>query len=337
MSKILKVDSSDYRIKVQDSGNIILDTGAGGFGQVTVTGNLVVQGVTTFVQATNMSLKDNIIELNSGNTSAGVSSVLNYQSGFLIDRGSLPDAYMIFDETLTHWKYVTQGASATQNGSFVLQTVSSLGAIGTTGLKLTSISPTTGNNLTFDLQNSNATLKIANSLNNGYAARVTSDDDIPNRGFVTSYVTTAIATLSPQAIANVSGNGLTEFARVQTTTTSIDFTVASVVKAQLTPAGLSVNNINILGDTIQNTSLFNNLTLTSTNSAVDINTTLNLITRLSDIQVGVSGKLQLYSKSAEGPGRTGIYFTSNTPYGVVAYNNDELVSKNRAVLLSILL
>ena len=51
----------------------------------------------------------------------------------------------------------------------------------------------------------------------------------------------------------------------------------------------------------------------------------------------VSGATKLYSKSTEGAGRTGIYFVNNVTYGGLAYNRDELVSKNRAVLLSILL
>jgi hypothetical protein len=55
-------------------------------------------------------------------------------------------------------------------------------------------------------------------------------------------------------------------------------------------------------------------------------------------QLAPSGNAnKIYSKASEGAGRTGIYFTSNNAYGATAYNNDELVSKNRAVLLSILL
>ena len=42
-----------------------------------------------------------------------------------------------------------------------------------------------------------------------------------------------------------------------------------------------------------------------------------------------SGKTKIYSQATSGPGKTGLYITNvNT--------SDELVSKNRAVLLSIL-
>jgi len=40
----------------------------------------------------------------------------------------------------------------------------------------------------------------------------------------------------------------------------------------------------------------------------------------------------MYSSSVFGPGRTGVYFTNNT-----ITTPDELISRNRAVLLSILL
>jgi hypothetical protein len=64
---------------------------------------------------------------------------------------------------------------------------------------------------------------------------------------------------------------------------------------------------------------------------------LQLNNQAGDITVAVATATQIYTKAAEGPGRSGIYFTNDTAYGAAAYNNDELVSKNRAVLLSILL
>ena len=62
MAKNLVVDG-DYRIKTGDAGTIFLDTG-NQIGQVYLTGNLVVKGTTTQVDATDLNLKDNIIQVN---------------------------------------------------------------------------------------------------------------------------------------------------------------------------------------------------------------------------------------------------------------------------------
>jgi hypothetical protein len=93
--------------------------------------------------------------------------------------------------------------------------------------------------------------------------------------------------------------------------------------------------VNILGNTITNSGV-GNLLLTSGNGVVEVNASMELDVQVSD-PASASNKVKFYSKSAEGPGRTGIYFVSNNAYGALAYNQDELVSKNRAVLLSILL
>ncbi len=64
--KILNVVNSDYKIIVQQDGNIWLDTnpegkstadGGGGLGTVYITGNLEVQGDTTYVNVSDMKLK----------------------------------------------------------------------------------------------------------------------------------------------------------------------------------------------------------------------------------------------------------------------------------------
>ena len=57
--------------KTNDAGSIP-DTGNPDWLKFT-TGNLVVKGTTTQVDATNLDLKDNIIVLNSGEQGAGVS------------------------------------------------------------------------------------------------------------------------------------------------------------------------------------------------------------------------------------------------------------------------
>ena len=87
------VTDGDYRIKTADSGTIYLDTG-NQIGQVYMTGNLVVKGTTTQVDATDLNLKDNIIQVNSGEQGAGVTLGT---AGIQVDRGSLVDTQIVFD------------------------------------------------------------------------------------------------------------------------------------------------------------------------------------------------------------------------------------------------
>lgn len=65
-------------------------------GTTTISGNLVVNGTTTTVNSTNSNLSDNILTLNNGEIGAGITLLT---AGIQIDRGTLPDYQIIFDET----------------------------------------------------------------------------------------------------------------------------------------------------------------------------------------------------------------------------------------------
>lgn len=71
---------------------------------VTIGGDLYVNGTTTTINTTNMDVEDNIITLNNGETGAGVSEG---SAGISIDRGSLNPARLIFDEIEDRWKIDT--------------------------------------------------------------------------------------------------------------------------------------------------------------------------------------------------------------------------------------
>lgn len=104
--KVLKT-SSDYTI--QSGGNITLtstpggditiDTGAAG--TTYVTGNLTVQGTTTTVDSTIVTIEDNTIILNSGESGAGVTLDI---SGVEIDRGTLPNSAVYWRESTNRWE-----------------------------------------------------------------------------------------------------------------------------------------------------------------------------------------------------------------------------------------
>jgi len=326
MSRVLKVNNGDYRLQVQGGGNIILDTGTL-TGTVTITGNLDVLGTQTIVESTNSYINDNIIQLNydpnspySGN---GISSALGYQAGIEIWRGSRDAAQLVFSEQVNHY----DGTTATNVvGTFQLKTRNtSNNSTSLSGLQVRTITTDGTADLIFDLQGGSPVLRIANATS--YESRCTDANDIPNVQFVQNYVS------ATSGVANVSNIHYpltgTQNSSVNTTASTIDFTVGLQLRAQLSSAGMDINNIRLVNDTITNTGS-NNLILSATTNNVEVNAVLNLDNQ-SVTPSAVSGKTKIYSKSAEGPGRTGIYFANSTP------NADELVSKNRAVLLSILL
>jgi len=100
MSRVLNIYNSNYKIAVQDGGNITLDTGDL-VGNVIVTGNLEVKGTTTTVESTEVTIADNIILLSEGTQGSGLPSSVGFKSGIQIDRGSLPDAEWVFDEQIS--------------------------------------------------------------------------------------------------------------------------------------------------------------------------------------------------------------------------------------------
>lgn len=76
-------------------------------GDVLIEGNLTVQGTTTTVDSDNMTVKDNVIELNKGEAGAGVT--LGF-SGLSIDRGTEDAAEIGYNETNDRFEAGLTGA-----------------------------------------------------------------------------------------------------------------------------------------------------------------------------------------------------------------------------------
>lgn len=108
MSRIVNVSQGDYRVRVQRGGTITLDTGVD-IGTVIITGDLLVKGVTTTIDTTNLTIEDNITLINKGETGAGITEG---SSGFEIDRGSLRHSLFVFDETVTHFNPLPVNATS---------------------------------------------------------------------------------------------------------------------------------------------------------------------------------------------------------------------------------
>ena len=93
-TRIDRYNVDEYRLLIKPGGSITLDTG--NTGQVAILGNLVVYGQTTTISSTDLDITDNILILNKGEQNSGVSLIT---AGISVDRGLLPNAELLFDES----------------------------------------------------------------------------------------------------------------------------------------------------------------------------------------------------------------------------------------------
>jgi hypothetical protein len=252
MSRIVKVSNGNYKVQVAAGGTITLDTTNGinppTYGSVVIKGNLDVLGTVSYIESVNSQVKDNILDLNYDESynGAGISSAFNYRSGIQIGRGTLSAAQFIFDESVTHYDPST-GLSAA--GSFVAKTADNV----LTSIQVSAIGTQAGFDINFDLNNSANVLRVARGTasvgNIPYYARVTEDDHIPNKKFVTNYV--AAGAFLP---------GVADVNQIYTADTFIrtfDSSVSATKVTTLTNANINSNNPGILtfsaatGDTVQ--------------------------------------------------------------------------------------
>jgi len=88
---------------ISASGGMTIDN------ELTVTGNLTVTGTTNSVETTNTRITDRIVTYNNGESGSGVTG---QYAGIEIDRGSLDDALLVFDESDDKFKISTDGGSS---------------------------------------------------------------------------------------------------------------------------------------------------------------------------------------------------------------------------------
>lgn len=96
-------DSYTITNKIKANANITLSTNT-----VFIEGNLFVGGNATAITKTDLNITDNIITLNAGETGPGVT--LN-TSGLYIDRGSLANVAVLWNEGLGKWTLTNDGTT----------------------------------------------------------------------------------------------------------------------------------------------------------------------------------------------------------------------------------
>jgi hypothetical protein len=350
--KVVNVSNGDYKLIVQKGGEITLDAAYDGAtpGVVRITGDLIVEGNTTTVESETLTVRDNIIVVNAGETGSGVTLDT---AGITVDRGNLTDASILFNENVSHLN--SSGASVAGTFTFVNDT----GAL--VGLQTCSIN-TNGQNLYLINAPGNGVVTVTGT--DQYERNVfdytnydldpptgpiiiVDPDALPNVQALADYVDSTLAFFTDYAISEAD-TGIECFnatpgpynpyrllldpTYVGPADSAIVFTVDGVERAQINVNGVNVNNLRILNNTVSNVGLSSDLILTATNNNVKIDAVAKIQYQISD-PLAASSYSTLYAKDPGTgigtPGKSGLYFVNTL-------TSDELVAKNRALLFSIL-
>ena len=339
MSKTVVVNSGDYKIKVSEVNEIILDTGAAG--TTRVVGNLLVEGATTTVNTTNLEIEDNIIELNKGES--GSLGVTETTSGIRIDRG--PGSYeavqFLYDETIAWNDPQTQttsqgpqggGPQGANFGAFKLVSASG----DTLALRVGNIN---NNNAIYFQPAASKTLRVITA---GYETNLSDDNDIPNKKYVDDEITAVVLGAAfPRIVEGDTEIKITDNS-TSGQTTKVEFKLDNTLYAKWTPDHLEIYNhttdigsIRIEDDVISSLNSNQDLELVAPgtgsiriNDAMIINNRPSLLDTAIDPIYDATG-IKLYSKTPAG-GDTGLYFVNTNDI------RGEVISKNRALLFGLI-
>jgi len=344
MGQFLRVNG-DYNIKTEEGARITLDTGPN-VGSVRVTGDLVVEGSTVIIEATNLDIEDNIIVLNKGETGAGVT--LDY-SGIEIDRGTLGAASLIWNENIA----IPAGSSSSNTGGW--QFVSGTGGVysfSDSRLKLKEIltEATTDSGDLLLIGQGTGVVKVIGTDN--YENQVTHDDDVPNKKYVDDTIqnnptfqvvsdnsrvtvsdkdrlpniaaqpgslayltaTTGFSTGGESAVSVIVDAALnTQFYPNRTEMFSLEFTGSEIT----TKSGITNQNINVR---TQGTGKL------QTNYAVQLDSIAGTPAYVTDATL-------LYSATPS-VGTTGVWYVN--PSAEARLQSGELINKNKALVFSMI-
>ena len=349
MGQFLKVNG-DYNIRAGDGAKITLDTGpAVSGGSVRVTGNLVVEGDTFNISTTNLSIEDNIISLNNGEVGPGVTLVY---SGIEIERGNTSsitpqnNASFLYDESTDSWILAHGSAPGPFNfDASSLRLKQILTNATTDSGDLTLIGTGTG------------VAKVIGTTN--YEAQVTHDDDLPNKKYVDDAIQNnpTFQIVAPQSqdtkvviadkeIDALDPGGPGSLAYFTATTThstygesAVSIIVDNALVGQFYTNRFEIGDLEIGGGPDRN-EITSRASITNENIYVRTQGTGKLQTnyamqfeKIGTVPSYVSNNVLLYA-AVPGTGTTGIYFVNDSTE--VAKQNGELISKNKALVFSML-
>ena len=343
MGQFLRVNG-DYNIRAGDGAKITLDTGpAASGGSVRVTGDLVVEGQTLNVAAANLNITDNIIKINDGETGAGITLVY---SGLEVERGSLSNASLLYDETADTWLIANNSAPGPFNYD-------------ESNLRLRRIytNPTTDDGDLTLIGTGSGVVKVFGTT--AYELQVTHDDDLPNK----KYVDDSILNNPTFQIVAPQGQDTRVIIADKEITPDISATAGSLAyfTAQTGFPNIGESSVSVIVDNALIGQFFNNrleISDLEIGGGLDSNeiTTKNGITNLNIfVRTQGTGKLQtnyaiqlekigvtpayvsnniLVYGDTPGVGTSGVWFVNDS--AEAAKQNGELISKNKALVFSMI-
>jgi len=323
--------NGDYNIKAKDTGTITLQAG-----DVKVVGNLTVIGSSSNVNSINLDIKDRIITLNKGESSSGITATY---AGIEIDRGSSSRAALVFDETNPTGIGGSVGTWMIGSG-----TDPSYG-FADSNLKLRRILTDAAYSDLVLIGTGTGVVTVTGTTD--YEVQVTDDDDLPNKKYVDdaiqnnptfqirrldTRVVIADSAVTPNLISN--GGSIAYYNNLgvglPTSESLMSIIVDGALAGQFYSNRASIFGFDISYGTISNGQTTNDNIYIQTNGTGKLQTNYGF--QLDNNVVSpaiVSGSHVIYSKP-QSTGKSGIFFINTEN------NRDELVSKNRALLFSML-
>lgn len=341
MGQFIRVNG-DYNIQaisdLASGGKITLDTGPG-VGEVRVTGDLVVEGATVYVSATNLDVEDNIITVNKNESGAGVT--LTY-AGIEVDRGTLANASLVWNENITH---PSANLSGTDGGWELVNGSSGVYDFANSRIKLKEIltdAGTDGGDLLV-IGEGTGVIKVIGTDN--YENQVTHDDDIPNKKYVDDAIQNnpTFQVVSNDSRVIVSDKDTTGSLAYLTATTgfttfgesAVSIVVDGILNTQFYTTRTIIRSLEFSGTeiTTENSLTNENISLrTQGTGKVSTNYALQL-ERIAATPAYVSNATLIYS-GTPGLGTTGLYYVNDSSETVK--RSGELINKNKALVFSMI-
>jgi hypothetical protein len=346
MGQFLRVNG-DYNIKTEEGARITLDTGPN-VGSVRVTGDLVVEGATVVIAATNLDIEDNVIVLNKGETGAGVT--LDY-SGIEIDRGTLGAASLIWNENIA----IPTGSSSTNTGGWQLVSgTDGVYSFSDSRLKLKEIltESTTDFGDLLLIGQGTGVVKVIGTDN--YENQVTHDDDVPNKKYVDDTIqnnptfqvvsdNSRVTVSDKERLPNIAAQpgslayltATTGFDTGPDGESAVSVIVDAALNTQFYPNRTEMFDLEFTGSEITTKSGITNQNINvrtqgtgklQTNYAVQLDTIAGTPAYVTDATV-------LYSATPS-IGTTGVWYVN--PSAEARLRSGELINKNKALVFSMI-
>lgn len=316
MSQVIQTNGN-YTIKTSLGGVITLNTGPE-VGNVVITGNLTVLGNSTNVEVGNMSVEDNVITLNKGETSSGVT--LGY-AGFEIDRGISDKVSFVFDESTDTWLL-----SSGSNGSYYFADQSNLKL-----RKIVFTDPSEPDSIDLTLENvggfGTGVFRVTGT--DTYEDNVLHDDDIPNK----RYVDRRIFEKPTYQIVREDSRVTVQDLQDPDDPLLLESRVVTVVDNNLIFAAyanrVEIQNLQFYTNVIENPSTNENIHLvTSGTGRVEVDYAVQY-KHAPGTPAAVPGATVVYGSAPSSDGGTGVYYSNES-------NNGELISKRKALTFSLI-